>query len=323
MSTVVACAAYEGGRRITDIDIEQAACVAPGAKGFVWIGLHEPDEALLKTVQERFGLHDLAIEDAHLAHQRPKLEVYGDSLFIVLRTAHLQDRKVQYGETHIFAGKGYIVTVRHGSTTAYKEVRARCESAPKMLSMGESFVLYSIMDFIVDRYFPVIHELEAEVDAIENAVFSEGSGRREIERIYELRHELLLFRRVVQPLQEVCARIMRFDAPLANAKMSPYFRDVQDHVIRVVESIDNLRDLLSSALEANLLLSSAQQNEVTKRLAGWAAILAVPTAIAGIYGMNFKWMPELEQPYGYPLLMACMLSLCGYLYWRLRRAGWI
>ena len=154
-------------------------------------------------------------------------------------------------------------------------------------------------------------------------MFSQGSSRREIERIYELRHELLLFRRVVQPLQEVCARIMRFDAPLANDKMSPYFRDVQDHVIRVVESIDNLRDLLSSALEANLLLSSAQQNEVTKRLAGWAAILAVPTAIAGIYGMNFRWMPELEQPLGYPILMTAMVSLCGYLYWRLRRAGWI
>jgi magnesium transporter len=323
MSTVVACAAYEGGRRITDIDIEQAGCVAPGSKGFVWIGLHEPDEALLQTVQARFGLHDLAIEDAHLAHQRPKFEVYGNSLFIVLRTAHLQDCKIQYGETHIFAGKGYIVTVRHGSSTAYKEVRARCESVPKMLSMGESFVLYSIMDFIVDKYFPVIHELEAEVDDIENAVFSEGSSRREIERIYELRHELLLFRRVVQPLQEVCARIMRFDAPLANDKMSPYFRDVQDHVIRVVESIDNLRDLLSSALEANLLLSSAQQNEVMKRLAGWAAILAVPTAIAGVYGMNFKWMPELEQPYGYPVLMTFMVTLCGYIYWRLRRAGWV
>jgi magnesium transporter len=321
--TVVACARYEGGRRITDIDLDQAGTAMAGGRGFVWIGLQEPDEALLKTVQARFGLHDVAIEDAHLAHQRPKLEVYGNSLFIVLRTAQLQDCKIQYGETHIFAGKGYIVTVRHGSSTAYKEVRARCEGAPKMLSMGESFVLYSIMDFIVDRYFPVIHELETEVDAIEDAVFSEGSTRREIERIYELRHELLLFRRAVQPLQEVCARIMRFDAPLASEKMAPYFRDVQDHVIRVVESIDNLRDLLSAALEANLLLSSAQQNEVTKRLAGWAAILAVPTAIAGIYGMNFKWMPELELAYGYPVLMAVMVSLCGYLYWRLRRAGWI
>src|SRR5262245_47301593 len=323
MSTVVGCAAYEGGRRITDIDIEQAGTAAPGSKGFVWIGLHEPDEALLQTVQARFGLHDLAIEDAHLAHQRPKLEVYGDSLFIVLRTAQLHDCKVQYRETHTVASKGHIVPVRPGPTTAHPAVRSRCETVPKMLSMGESFVLYSIMDFIVDKYFPVIHELEAEVDSIENAVFSEGSSRREIERIYELRHELLLFRRAVQPLQEVCARIMRFDAPLANDKMSPYFRDVQDHVIRVVESIDNLRDLLSSALEANLLLSSAQQNEVTKRLAGWAAILAVPTAIAGIYGMNFKWMPELEQPLGYPLLMAFMVTLCGYLYWRLRRSGWI
>jgi len=323
MSSVVACAQYQGGRRVSDINLDQVDCGTPGGKGFVWIGLQEPDEALLKTVQERFGLHDVAIEDAHVAHQRPKLEVYGNSLFIVLRTAHLQDSRIQYGETHIFAGKGHIVTVRHGSSTAYSEVRSRCEAVPKMLSMGESFVVYSIMDFIVDKYFPVIHELESEVDEIEDTVFSKGANRQEIERIYELRHELLLFRRAVQPLQEVCARIMRFDAPLANDKIAPYFRDVQDHVIRVVESIDNLRDLLSAALEANLLLSSAQQNEVTKRLAGWAAIMAVPTAIAGIYGMNFKYMPELELPYAYPLLMVLMLSLCGYLYWRLRRAGWI
>jgi magnesium transporter len=323
MSQIVNSVVYEGGRRIGAVDLTQPHCTEPADNRFVWIGLEEPDQSLLRTVQLRFGLHDLAVEDALVAHQRPKLEIYGESLFIVLRTAQLQDGKIRYGETHIFAGKGYVVTVRHGSATPYTDVRTRCEAAPKMLSMGESFVVYSIMDFIVDRYFPVIHELESEGDALEDAVFSHASGRREIERIYELRHELMLLRRAVQPLEEVCARIMRFDAPVADDSMRPYFRDVQDHVIRVVESIDNLRDLVTAALEANLLLSTAQQNEVTKRLAGWAAILAVPTAIAGIYGMNFKWMPELEQPWGYPSVMAFMAGLCGYIYYRLRRAGWI
>jgi magnesium transporter len=322
MSTVINCAAYEAGKRVTDVDLAQA-CPAETPGEFLWIGLHEPNQELLHTVQKRFGLHDLAVEDAHNAHQRPKLEVYGDSIFVVLRTAQLIDRKIQCGETHIFAGRGYVVTVRHGSTTAYRDVRARCESAPKMLAMGESFVVYSIMDFVVDNYFPILHELEAEADALEEAVFSHRTGRADVERIYELRHELLVLRRAVQPLQEVCNRIMRYDVPLIDHAMNAYFRDVQDHVIQVIEGIDNLRDLLTAALEANLMLISQQQNDVTKRLTGWAAILSIPLAIASIYGMNFKNMPELEQPLGYPIVMATIIVLCGYLYYRFRRAGWI
>jgi magnesium transporter len=322
MSTVVNCVEYEAGRRRAEIDISDAC--AAGADGcFVWVGLHEPDKELLRTVQQRFGLHDLAIEDALLAHQRPKLEIYGDAIFVALRTAQLVDRKIQFGETHIFAGRGYVVTVRHGSTTAYREVRARCEGVPKMLAMGESFVVYSIIDFIVDNYFPVLHDLEAEADALEDEVFAHRSDPTDVERIYELRHELLLLRRAVQPLQEVCNRIMRFDVPLIDHAMNDYFRDIQDHVIRVVEGVDNLRDLLGSALEANMLLVSLAQNQVTKTLTGWAAILSIPLAIASIYGMNFKNMPELEQPYGYPVVMTIMIGLCGYLFYRFRRSGWL
>src|SRR6185295_13388268 len=322
MNTIINCAAYENGRRVGDVDLTQA-CPAEADGGFVWVGLQEPDKALLRTVQQRFGLHDLAIEDALNAHQRPKLEIYGGGVFIVLRTAQLIDRRIQFGETHIFAGRGYVVTVRHGSTTAYREVRARCEGAPKMLAMGESFVIYSIMDFIVDNYFPVVHELEAEADALEEAIFAQKTGQADVERIYELRHELLLLRRAVQPLQEVCNRIMRYDVSLIDNAMNAYFRDIQDHVIQVLEGIDNLRDLLNAALEANLLLISIQQNNVTKKLTGWAAILSIPLGIASIYGMNFKWMPELEQPYGYPTVMAFMIGLCGYMYYRFRHAGWI
>lgn len=320
---LVNSAAYKEGRRVRELDLAQTDCMESARDGgFVWIGMHEPDEALLRTVQERFGLHDLAVEDAHAAHQRPKLEVYGDSLFIVLRTAQLVDRKIAWGETHIFAGRGYVVTVRHGSTTAYKLVRSRCENAPDMLAKGESFVIYSVMDFVVDNYFPVLHELEGEVDALEDQAFH-GIGRLDVARVFELRHELLLMRRAVLPLQEVCTNLIRFDVTLIAPEMRAYFRDVQDHVIRVVESIDNLRELLKGALEANLLLASVQQNDVTKKLAAWAAILAVPTAIAGIYGMNFKTMPELEQPMGYPTVLAVIVALCGWLYWRFKRTGWL
>ena len=320
--SVINCVSYEAGHRRGDVDLAEA-CAADTDGCFIWVGLHEPNQELLRTVQQRFNLHDLAIEDALLAHQRPKLEIYGDSIFVALRTAQLVDRKLQFGETHIFAGRGYVVTVRHGSTTAYREVRARCENAPKMLAMGESFVVYSVIDFIVDNYLPVLHALETEADTLEEEVFAHKSDQTDVERIYELKHELLLLRRAAQPLQEVCNRIMRFDVPLIDHAMNDYFRDIQDHVIRVVEGIDNLRDLLNSALEANLLIVSLAQNQVTKRLTGWAAILSIPLAIASIYGMNFKWMPELELPYGYPTVMAFMIGLCCFMFYRFRRAGWL
>jgi len=306
---VVNCAAYAGGCRVADIDLEQARSLDTSDGRFVWIGLHEPDQHLLRTVQQRFGLHDLAIEDALLAHQRPKFEIYGDTIFIVVRTASLHDRRIQFGETHIFAGRGYVVTVRHGSTTAYKDVRARCEGAPKMLAMGEGFVVYSIMDFIVDHYFPILQELESEVDALEDAVFSRTSDQLNIERIYELRHELLLLRRAVQPLQEMCNRMMRFDVPVIDQAMHPYFRDIQDHVIRLVESIDNQRDLLGAALEAHLLLSSVEQNKIIKIFSVAAVVLMPPTLIASIYGMNFKSMPELEWPFGYSMALVLMVTV--------------
>jgi len=315
---VINCAAYQAGCRIADIDLDQAREGDSSDGRFVWIGLHEPDEPLLRMVQQRFGLHDLAIEDALSAHQRPKLEIYGDTLFIVMRTAALQDRKIRCGETHIFAGRGYVVTVRHGSTTAYKEVRTRCEGAPKMLAMGEGFVVYSIMDFVVDNYFPILQELENEVDALEDTIFSRTSNKRNIERIYEIRHELLLLRRAVQPLQEMCNRMMRFDAPLIDQAMHPYFRDIQDHVIRLVESIDNLRDLLAAALEADLLLSSVEQNKIIKIFSVAAVVLMPPTLVASIYGMNFKSIPELEWSHGYFMALALMaiVAVLPYLYFK-------
>jgi magnesium transporter len=328
MGSVVASALYQAGRRVGDVEIEQldldhCDTLPPEPGRFVWIGLHEPDEATLRKVQLRFGLHDLAIEDAHLAHQRPKLEAYGDSLFLVLRTVQLVDGQIGCGETHIFAGRGHVVTIRHGSGTPYGEVRGRCERAPRMLALGEIFVVYSIMDFVVDSYFPVLHALEEEIDGLEAAVFEHRATHRELERTYALRHELMTMRRSIAPLSEVCNRMMRFDTPLVEERVQPYFRDVQDHVLRVIEHIDSLRELLTSALEANLLFATQQQNEVMRRFAGWAAILAVPTAVAGIYGMNFEHMPELHQPLAYPAVLAGIGIACGVLFWRFRRAGWV
>lgn len=323
MDAVVDCAAYENGHRIGSFDIDQIDKPADSTGRFVWIVLYEPDEALLRKVQRRFGLHDLAIEDAHRAHQRPKLEVYGESLFLVIRTAQLVDGEILFGETHIFVGKDYVICVRHGPPMPYTQVRARCESTPKLLRKGEDFVLYALIDFIVDSYFPVVNALEAEVDEIEDGVFKAPFERKDIERIHDLRRRLMTLRRAVSPLVDVCNRLVRPDLPMIDQDTHPYFRDVQDHVIRIDESIDALRDILTAALEANLQIASLRQNEVTKKLAGWAAILAVPTAVAGVYGMNFRHMPELDWRFGYPLIMAAIAVACGYLYYRFRRAGWL
>lgn len=323
MGMVVACAAYEGGHRIADLEIDQLDDFETGPGKFLWIGLHEPDEALLARMQKRFSLHDLAIEDTHKAHQRPKLEVYGDAIFLVLHTAQLQNGKIEFGETHVFAGPGYVISVRHGPSSSYKEVRARCESAPKKLKRGEDFVVYSLMDFVVDNYIPVVDAIEDEVERLEQAIFDRPFGRAMVGRIYGLKRELLALRHIVTPLVEITNRMMRFDVPLIDKHTYAYFRDVHDHAIRVSETIDSLRELLTGALEANLLLASVNQSEVMKKLAGWAAILAVPTAIAGIYGMNFANMPELTWRYGYYAVLGVTVAICAYLYYRFRKSGWL
>jgi magnesium transporter len=323
MPMVVNCAAYEDGKRIADIDIDRLD-EWPNKDGrVIWIGLHEPDAELLTRLQHRFGLHDLAIEDAHQAHQRPKLEVYGDSLFLVLRTAQLVEGHVQFGETHVFAGRGYVISVRHGPSVSYAEVRRRCEQAPQMLKKGEDFIVYAIMDFVVDNYFPIVTTIQDEVSSIENRIFQDTFDQDTIEHIYELRSDLLTLRHVVGPLIEICNRMIRFDVPLIDRDTHLYFRDVYDHAIKINEGIDTQRELLTSALEANLLLASVRQNEVMKKLGAWAAILAVPTAIAGIYGMNFQEMPELHWRFGYPAVIVAIVGLCGYLYHRFRKSGWI
>ncbi len=325
MSAIVNSAAYSGGRRAKTIEIADISEVLKQPDLFVWIGLHEPSEELLQQVQEEFCLHDLAIEDAHSAHQRPKLEAYGDSLFIVLRTA--QENRAQqcidFGETHFFIGKNYLVSVRHGSSLSYAAVRARCETMPDLLRKGPGFALYALMDSIVDQYFPVVDAMEQKLEKLEEKIFGEPASRKTTEEIYHLKRELLEIKRAVSPLIDICNRLVRFDLAIIPEDTRPYFRDVYDHALRINEMVDNLRELLTSALEANLSLISISQNDVSRRFAGWAAIIGIPTMIAGIYGMNFDFMPELGWKYGYFVVLAATLGVCAFLYYRFKRSGWI
>ena len=325
VTPVVNCGTYCDGRRVANIPIEDISEALKEPNGFVWIGLHEPSEEILTQIQQEFQLHELAIEDAHRAHQRPKIETYGDTYFIVLRTIHAnsETREIEFGETHFFLGTNFIVSIRHGSSRSYTDVRARCESKPQLLRKGPGFALYAVMDAIVDGYFPVIDALGEELELLEDRIFSEQPSRKTTEDIYHLKRQLVEVKRAVSPLIDICNRLVRFDLELIPDDTRPYFRDIYDHAIRINEMVDSARELLASALEANLSMISVSQNDVQKRFAGWAAIIAVPTMVAGIYGMNFKFMPELNWVYGYPVVLGLTIAASGLMYAVFKRSGWL
>ncbi len=320
---LVAAGVYARGRRVRDIRIDEAGDWSRKEGHVVWIGLREPSAELLGRVQAQLNLHPLAIEDAASAHQYPKLERYGDALFIVARTAQVVDDTIAFGETHIFVGKGYVVSVRHGPSTSYAPVRERTESCPTSLARGEDYILYSILDFIVDNYTPVVEAMQRKVDALEDGVLQQTLPESDVLRLYALRRELLWLRKAVTPLVDVCRRLEHADEVLIEPQMQPLFRDVSDHIRRVADDIDSLREVLAFAFEASLMSGQAQQNAITRKLAAWAAILAVPTAVAGIYGMNFQNMPELQWKYGYYAVIGIIAALCAGLYFRFRRSGWL
>lgn len=325
MNEIVNCAAYLDGRRVANVEINNIADVLQHPNQFLWVGLHEPGEQILEQFQKQLNLHDLAIEDAHNAHQRPKIESYGDTLFIVLRTAQMNElhHRIDFGETHFFVGSHFLITVRHGSSISYADVRARCESTPHLLRKGQGFALYAVMDSIVDQYFPVVEALEEELLSIEDRVFNDKPTRETTENIYQLKRQLLDVKRAVSPLIDISNRLMRFDVRLISEETQPYFRDIYDHVVRINEMVDHARELLNTALEANFSLISISQSEVSKKFAGWAAIIAVPTMVAGFYGMNFKFMPELSWHWGYPLVVAFTILSCVIIYLLFRRSGWL
>jgi magnesium transporter len=320
---VVDCALYRDGHRVRYVDVEELAALAGQEGCVVWLGLHEPNQELLGLIQAQLGLHELMIEDANHAHQRPKLDIYDNVLFLVLRTAQLIDGEVRYGETHLIIGKGFVVSIRHGASASYAEVRRRCERTPELLRLGESAILYAILDFVADNYFPIIDKITEELGVIEDQIFSVMPTTEKIERTYRLRASLLNMRHAVSPMIEISNQLRRHDFPARSSAIRPYLRDVHDHVLLVEDAIVDLRERLTAAFEASLLLSAARQNDIVKKLGSWAAILAVPTAIAGIYGMNFKNMPELEWSFGYPASLLLMLAICSSLYYLFRRKAWL
>jgi magnesium transporter len=320
---LIDCAAYEHGRRLSNISIDEISDHLELPDSFLWVALKDATPEELEKMQEEFGLHELAVEDAHKGHQRPKIEEYGDSLFVVLHTVDLNGSDLQCGEVAIFVNKGYILTVRNRSKQGFIDVRARCEKEPEQLSQGPAFVLYALMDAVVDRYFPVFDMLEEELETIEEQIFTVGALRATVERLYQLKRKATTLKHAAAPLLEAVGRLQGGRVPPMFTGTQEYFRDVYDHLYRINTSIDAMRDTINTAIQVNLSMVTIDESEVNKRLAAWAAIFAVATAFAGIWGMNFKHMPELDWKYGYPTALAVLTAICGYLYYRFKKSGWL
>ncbi|HEV7822385.1 MAG TPA: magnesium and cobalt transport protein CorA, partial [Burkholderiales bacterium] len=291
---LISCVAYEDGKKLADIAKEDISQYVRRPECFVWVAMYEPTAAELSEMQNEFGLHELAVEDAQHGHQRPKIEEYGDSLFAVLHTVEMVEDELQIGEVDVFVGRNYVLSVRSRTKQGFKNVRERCEREPELLKQGSSFVLYALMDTVVDRYFPVLDALEIELERVEERMFSGViDSRFNIEALYQLKQKLMTLKHAVGPLLEATGKLWGGRVPQLCARTQEYFRDVYDHLFRINQSIDSLRDTVVTAVSVNLSLTAVQENETTKRLAAYAALVAVPTMIAGIYGMNFEHMPEL------------------------------
>ncbi len=321
---VVNCIAYHrDGARIGEISLDAISDILASPDTFVWVGLHEPDEPLLEKLQEEFCLHDLAIEDAHTAHQRTKIETYGDSLFLVVQTAQLIDAELKFGETQIFLGARYLVTVRHGASLSYAPARRACENVPELLANGPSYGLYGVLDLIVDNLLPIVRDFREELGVLEQDIFAETFKRSTVHRLYDMQRDLMTLRLAVAPLQDITSQLVRLHQGLIPDELRPYFRDVYDHVFRVNESISAMREMLTAAINVNLSLVTFGQNEVMKKLAGWAAMLAAPTLLTSWYGMNFQHMPELGRPWAYPAIIVVMICVVGGIYTALKRNKWL
>ncbi len=312
----------DGSRR--DITLDEISDVLEVDDGsFVWVGLFNPGTALLDKLQEEFGLHALAVEDARNAHQRPKIEAYGDSLFVVAHTAQLVDGRIAFGETHVFVGPRYLVTLRHGASLSYAPVRARAEREKELLALGPGYGLYAVLDFIVDNYLPIVDEFRDKLEALEQDIFAEAYRRDTVRKLYDLKRELTRMRLAVSPLQDITGQLTRVHTGLVGEEMRLYYRDVYDHTLRVNDAVDTLREMLTAAMSVNLSLVTVAQGEVVKRLAGWAGLLAAPTLIASWYGMNFVHMPELAGRWSYPAVIGATVAVVAVLFVLLRRARWI
>ncbi|TSA10357.1 MAG: magnesium and cobalt transport protein CorA [Betaproteobacteria bacterium] len=320
---LVSCVAYQDGRKLADIENKDISDYVRRPECLVWVALYNPEPAELSEMQQEFGLHELAVEDARHGHQRPKIEEYGDSLFAVLHTVEAINGEINIGEVDVFVGPNYLLSVRSHTEHGFANVRARCEREPHLLRQGSGFVFYALMDAIVDRYFPVLDAVEDELELVEERIFSGKSARSNIESLYELKQKLMTLKHAAGPLLDASGKLHGGRVPQVCAGTQEYFRDVYDHLIRINQSIDSLRDMVTTAISVNLSLITLQENETTRRIAAYAALVAVPTMIAGVYGMNFKNMPELSWEFGYPLALSIMAVLDCVLFYRLRKAGWL
>ena len=322
-SAVRSCTHYDADGFRHPVDLDSIPELLASGNGFVWLGLYEPDADLLRQVQTLFTLHPLAIEDAAKAHQRPKVESFGDVLFVVVHTTQQVDTRMRYGETHLFIGPRFLITIRHAASASYEPVRQRLENEPELLRLGPSYCLYAVLDAVVDNYLPITEQFTDTLTGLEQAIFAERYKRSTVRQLYDLKREVSLMRLAVMPLQEVLSQLRRAPDLLIADEVKPYLRDVHDHVARVTDSIDTLRDMLTTALSVNLSLVTLAQGETVKRLGAWAALLAAPTLITSWYGMNFRNMPELDPPYAYPLLGVGVAIVCIVLYRLFKRAGWL
>jgi magnesium transporter len=320
---IAAARVYSEGHRLRHLRLHDPDDRPVQPHQFAWIGMVDPDAGELQVLQQKFNLHPLAVEDALCEHPLPKVSVYGDQLFVAARTARLEGDEIVYGETCAFLVRNHIITIRTGSDRPYTEVRRHLEDAPALLSHGVAYVLYALLDFIVDGYQPIVEDIEEEVLAIERRALDAFLSRDDVTHLFNLRQSLMRFRRTLGPMEEVCARLEHLHMPLLDESVRPYFRDVGDHVRRVSSAVEALRDVLSSVFEVANLFEQQRQSTITRQLAAWAGILAVPTALAGLYGMNFDRMPELHWRYGYFALLAFIAVICGVLYIGFRRARWL
>jgi magnesium transporter len=320
---LINCVLYQEGKKIRDIPMDEGWTGKGEEDGFVWVALKDATPAELDSVQRQFGLHELAVEDARQGHERPKIEQYGDSLFFVIHLVELRGGELHFGEVDVFVGPGYIVSIRNRSEQGFLGVRARAEQEPHMLKQGSTFVAYALLDAVIDRYFPVVDALESELELIEREIFTPGSARSNIERLYLLKQKVGDLRHAVTPLMEALGKLSGGRVPKLCLQNQEYFRNVYDHLRRINSATESIRDTIATAIQVNLSMVTIEESEVTKRLAAWAAIIAVIPALAGIWGMNFKHMPDLSWYYGYPAALALMAGVCVFLYLRFRAAKWL
>jgi magnesium transporter len=320
---LINCAAYQDGKKLGDIKPEEIGQYLSRPECFVWVAMKDPGPGELASMQHEFDLHELAVEDARHGTQRPKIDEYGNSLYAVLHNVAVAGEELKVGEVDIFVGRNYVLSVRTEAVPGFAGVRARCEREPELLKLGSGFVFYALIDAVVDRYFPVLDAIEDEFEKFEEQIFSGKSLRANIEGLYYVRQKLTTLQHAVLPLLEAVGKLYGGRVPQVCAGMQDYYRDVYDHLVRISQTITSQRDTVTTAIQVNVAMITFGETEVTKRLAAWGALIAVPTLIASMYGMNFKHMPELDWVLGYPTAVAAMAVINIFLYRRFRKAGWL